>query len=64
MHWHDYLAFTVFAAASAYVVLRACRAIFTRRISGCAAACGSCRHSQPATSQPTKLLSIDASRNE
>jgi len=64
MHWHDYLAFALVAAASGYIALRAYRAVFAPSKTGCAIACGSCRHSDSGTSQPRKLLAIDAPLND
>jgi hypothetical protein len=64
MHWHDYLAFSLFAVASGYVAFCAYRALFAARTNGCAAACGSCRQNDAGVSQGEKLLSIDAPPRE
>jgi hypothetical protein len=57
MNWQDYLAFTLFAAATVLVAFRTYRALFVPAKPGCGSGCGSCS-SKAAPSQATNLLTI------
>jgi hypothetical protein len=57
MHWHDYIAIALFAAAAAVVAARAYCAFFGQSQPGCGSGCGSCSSNQAET-KPGSLLTI------
>jgi hypothetical protein len=59
MNWQDYLALSLFAAATIFVARRAYRALFSAVNAGCGSGCGSCSHGKAAAEKTVALLTID-----
>jgi hypothetical protein len=57
MNWQDYLALTLFAAATAVVAWRTYRALLGGK-AGCGSGCGSCSNREPAAKNNANLLTI------